>query len=190
MNAFTQCIAPLAPHFAEEVYENYRDSTSAPQPSVFRCPWWTAPSEWDNASSRKQFVALKTLRSTATSLLERARSAKVLGPSLEGVVEVQLPLEETESYLGALVSSSVAQVATYVIVSGVTVTRVATTDQTEDAPQAGVFAADVTVFEMGSCRVVVRKALLNKCPRCWMYTSAHTDTLCSRCTEVVITSSA
>lgn len=157
---------------------------------MFRCPWWTAPSEWDNASSRKQFVALKALRSTATSLLERARMAKVLGPSLEGVVEVQLPLEDDESYLGELASSSAVQVATYVIVSGVTVTQVAAADQTEDAPQEGVFAADVSVPGMGSCRVVVRKASLNKCPRCWMYTSALADALCSRCDDVLATPNA
>lgn len=185
MNAFTQSIAPLAPHFAEEVYENYRDSTSSPQPSVFRCSWWTPPSEWDNTSSRKQFVALKALRSTTTSLLERARMAKVLGPSLEGVVEVQLPLEGEESYLGELVLSSTAQVTAYVIVSGVTVTRVAAADQTDDAPQEGVFAADVSVPEMGSCRLAVRKASLNKCQRCWMYTSAQADALCSRCADVL-----
>ncbi|KAI9233160.1 isoleucyl-tRNA synthetase [Podila verticillata NRRL 6337] len=185
LNAFTQSIAPLAPHFAEEVYENYRDSTSSPQPSVFRCPWWTAPSEWDNASSRKQFVALKALRSTATNLLERARMAKVLGPSLEGVVEVQLPLEDEKSYLGELVSSFAAQVATYVIVSGVTVTRVAAADRTDDAPQEGVFTADVSVPEMGSCRLAVQKASRNKCQRCWMYTSAQADAVCSRCADVL-----
>ncbi|KAF8941994.1 hypothetical protein BGZ52_012997, partial [Haplosporangium bisporale] len=154
-------------------------------PSVFRCLWWTAPSEWDNASSRKQFVALKALRSTATNLLERARMAKVLGPSLEGVVEVQLPLEDEKSYLGELVSSFAAQVATYVIVSGVTVTRVAAADRTDDAPQEGVFTADVSVPEMGSCRLAVQKASRNKCQRCWMYTSAQADAVCSRCADVL-----
>lgn len=37
--------------------------------------------------------------------------------------------------------------------------------------------------------VRVRPATLAKCPRCWTYTRPHRDVLCTRCTDVLSTSS-
>ncbi|KAG0338836.1 hypothetical protein BG004_007058, partial [Podila humilis] len=166
LNAFTQSIAPLAPHFAEEVYENYRESTPSPLPSVFRRSWWTAPPEWDSPASRQQYAILKALRSAAAGLLEHARSAKILGPSLEGTVQILLSIEDgAPSFLANLVTQYTAELATYLIVSNVTVTSMGSPDDGFKGGDKGgdreghcgnnVFATNVSVPGMGSCRMVV-----------------------------------
>jgi isoleucyl-tRNA synthetase len=48
-----------------------------------------------------------------------------------------------------------------------------------------VFTRDVLVPGLGACRMVLRRATMHKCPRCWTFTSVEVDTLCARCVPVV-----
>ncbi|KAF8985813.1 hypothetical protein BGZ46_001781 [Entomortierella lignicola] len=209
LNAFTKSIAPLAPHLGEEVYEHYRDCFTEPQPSVFRSGWLHAPESWNNLQLREEFIVLKQLRGEANQLLEQARAAKAIGSSLEATIEIQLiessngsgdkpqeqqnptynikPDRAINSSLSQLIEAYEEDLKKFFITSDVTVARpgsAAAVEQTGEN-QENVFVRDVLVPRVGSCRMVLRKASLHKCPRCWTFTSPEENTLCGRCEPVV-----
>lgn len=181
----------MAPHFAEEVYENYSNCFNDPQPSVFRAGWLDAPETWNNVALREEFLVVKQLRSEVNQLLEQARAAKLIGPSAEATVEIQLTEKEEkdENTLADTVDRYADDFAKHFITSAVTVTRVAsvTRDTSDSATESRevYFTRDVEMPKVGSCRLVVRRSTLHKCPRCWSLVSPAQDTLCARCQSVV-----
>ncbi|KAF9190433.1 hypothetical protein BGZ51_008619 [Haplosporangium sp. Z 767] len=194
LNAFTRSIAPLAPHLGEEVYENYRNCFTHPQPSVFRSGWLDAPESWNDLKLRDEFAILRVLRGEANQLLEQARTAKVIRSSLEATVEVQLTdkqeqkQEGTESKqrLSELVESYKDDLSKLFITSEVSVTTPEISSMGAVESEAdGVFVRDVLVPRVGACKMVLRKAKLHKCPRCWTFTATAEDVLCGRCEPVV-----
>lgn len=185
LNAFTRSIAPLAPHLGEEVYEHYRDCMTHPQPTVFRSGWLDAPETWNNQALRDEFAVLKQLRAEVNQLLEQARTAKVIRSSLEAVIEIQLPgtgeSSESKLALSKLVHSYADDLKKLFITSDVTITK----NSSSQSPEEDVYVRDVLLPRVGSCKLVMRKAELHKCPRCWTFTSPAQDTLCPRCGPVV-----
>ncbi|KAG0283633.1 hypothetical protein BGZ96_011972 [Linnemannia gamsii] len=210
LTAFNKAIAPLAPHFAEEVYDQYRDcfSPENQQPTVFRTGWLGfVPEEWDNQEVREEFLVVKQLRAEVNQLLEQARAAKVIGPSLEAAVEIQvihsLPSSsslfgeeenETVSSLGwkNVVETYAEDFAKLFITSEVKITKLKQSDLQEVELGADMFVKELTSLSEGGvgsvrlrCRLVVKKATLFKCPRCWTFTAQTPDSLCGRCGPVV-----
>ncbi|KAF9435209.1 hypothetical protein BGZ76_006705 [Entomortierella beljakovae] len=184
LTAFNKSVAPLAPHFAEEVYEHYRDCFTNPQPTVFRTGWLETPKSWNDVELRDEFQVLKQLRIDTNQLLEQARAAKAIGPSLEATVEIQLKSEEKEeagSKLNQIVKSFADDLATLFITSGVSVTSCAMPTKEED----GVFVKEVNIDNVGSCVLVVKRATLQKCARCWKFTALEQESLCARCNSVL-----
>ncbi|OAQ31649.1 isoleucine--tRNA ligase [Linnemannia elongata AG-77] len=185
LNAFTQSIAPLAPHLGEEVYEHYSNCFKNPQPSVFRSGWNLdrQPEDWNNAVLRDEFSVLKQLRMEANQLLEQARTAKDIRSSLEATIEIQLPSSSTEESekLGQIVESYADDLKKLFITSDVTVAKAG--QQVESS--SSDYVRDIMVPRVGSCKMVMRKATLHKCPRCWTFTSPEPEVLCPRCGPVV-----
>ncbi|KAG0202994.1 hypothetical protein BGX28_004589 [Mortierella sp. GBA30] len=165
LTAFTKSIAPLAPHFAEEVYEHYHHCFTNPQPTIFRSGWFTTSEVWDDASLRGDFAIVKQLRVAVNQLLEQARAAKVIGPSLEATVEILLPTEsdmtETlaaeQKILNNVVRTYAGDLARTFITSDVLVTRGVYGKLESEKEYSGVFARDFTLPQAGSCRLVVQK---------------------------------
>ncbi|KAF8936331.1 hypothetical protein BGZ47_009554 [Haplosporangium gracile] len=203
LTAFNKAIAPLAPHFAEEVYDHYRECFTSEQPTVFRTGWLDfVPEEWNNLKVREEFLVVKQLRTEVNQLLEQARAGKVIGPSLEAAVEIQVfspsssSLEEqsASSDWSKVVETYAEDFAKLFITSEVKVTKHKEGDNLQDAESGtgtGVFVKELTLSEgengVGGyrCRLVVKKASLFKCPRCWTFTSQAADSLCGRCGPVV-----
>ncbi|KAF9198520.1 hypothetical protein BGZ49_000641 [Haplosporangium sp. Z 27] len=188
LTSFNKTIAPFTPHFAEEVYENYRDSFSEPQPTVFRTGWLDTPEEWNDVKLREEFQVLKQLRVEVNQLLEQARAAKVIGPSLEATVEIQFRSDvkegdtaDEQKVLTQIVNDYASDFATLFITSGVSVTSNATPASEDNE----TFVREVNVPKAGSCVLVVRRAVQHKCPRCWKFTATEQDALCARCEPVV-----
>ncbi|KAF9179541.1 hypothetical protein BGZ51_006846 [Haplosporangium sp. Z 767] len=191
LTAFNKSIAPLAPHFAEEVYEHYRDCFTAPQSSVFRTGWFKVPESWNDMALREEFQVVRQLRVEVNQLLEQARSAKVIGPSLEATLEIQLPLngvegeassEKEQALLNRVVEIYANDFSKFFIISEVKVSRMSVSSV---ADEGYVFSKSVTLPLAGTCRLVVQKSSLHKCPRCWTFTSTEQDLLCDRCTSVL-----
>ncbi|KAF9968381.1 hypothetical protein BGZ73_000139, partial [Actinomortierella ambigua] len=182
LNAFNKSLAPLAPHLGEEVYEHYRHCFTHPQPSIFRTGWLDLPEEWNNEALVEDFRVLKHLRQEANQLLEQARTAKMIRSSLEAVLEVQVPVQETalltltEEYKDLLAKLFITSDVTLVKDSG-------KGDTVKDGEE--VFIREVMIPRVGTCKLVARKAPLHKCPRCWKYVSESEGHLCTRCEPVV-----
>lgn len=205
LTVFNKAIAPLAPHFAEEVYDHYRECFTSEQPTVFRTGWLDfVPEEWNNDEVREEFLVVKQLRTEVNQLLEQARASKVIGPSLEGAVEIQVLLpssseedkEESASSTGwsKVVETYAEDFAKLFITSEVKVTKHRQDDlQTSESDTgSGVFVKELKLLSEGEagargprCRLVVKRASLFKCPRCWTFTAQATDSLCGRCGPVV-----
>lgn len=174
----------MAPHLGEEVYEHYSDCFKNPQPSVFRSGWNLdrQPEEWNNAALRDEFSVLKQLRVEANQLLEQARTAKDIRSSLEATIEIQVPssssTEESEK-LTRIVESYADDLKTLFITSDVTITKAGQVDGNNS------YVREILVPRVGSCKMVMRKATLHKCPRCWTFTSPEPEVLCPRCGPVV-----
>ncbi|KAG0279131.1 hypothetical protein BGZ95_002169 [Linnemannia exigua] len=214
LTAFNKAIAPLAPHFAEEVYDHYRDcfSPDQQQPTVFRTGWMEfVPEEWNNTEVRGEFLVVKQLRTEVNQLLEQARAVKVIGPSLEAAVEIQVLSaageKEKENEKGGwskVVELYAEDLTRLFITSEVKVTHhnsqqeaESNLSQDKQNKEEGVFVKVLTLFSDGGddksaaastgpkCRLVVKKASLFKCPRCWTFTATTSDSLCGRCGPVV-----
>ncbi|KAF9922021.1 hypothetical protein FBU30_007906 [Linnemannia zychae] len=205
LTAFNKAIAPLAPHFAEEVYDHYRECFTTSQPTVFRTGWLDfVPEGWNNLQVRDEFMVVKQLRTEVNQLLEQARSAKVIGPSVEAAVEVRVlpssPALENKEGWYRVVDMYADDLAKLFITSEVKVThhnfdpQGVESNKTED----GVFTKELALSsetegndENSSaqdglkCVLVVKKASLFKCPRCWKFTAQTADSLCNRCGPVV-----
>ncbi|KAF9584979.1 hypothetical protein BGW38_004412 [Lunasporangiospora selenospora] len=189
LDAFTKSIAPLAPHMAEEIYENYRECYKTPQPSVFRSGWLNTPECWNNTELRDDFAVLKHLRAEANQLLEQARTAKVIRSSLEATLEICVGKNDDKEDLVTLIEDYKDELKTLFITSDVTVSTVSENSKpatTEGASVSEViFEREVLVPRKGSCTMTLRKVQLHKCPRCWIYASDTQDELCGRCHSVV-----
>ncbi|KAF9939625.1 hypothetical protein BGZ65_009984 [Modicella reniformis] len=185
LTAFNKSIAPLAPHFAEEVYEHYLNCFANPQPSVFRTGWIEASESWNDTTLREEFQVLKQLRIEVNQLLEQARAAKLIGPSLEATVEIQIPgvaevWSDEDKALCQLINAYASDLPKLFITSDVFITT-----SKAQITEENVFMREVNMPRVGSCRLVVRRAMLHKCPRCWTFTSTVKDTPCTRCSAVL-----
>ena len=57
-------------------------------------------------------------------------------------------------------------------------------DNTSDSTSS--YFSEINLFG-GICKIVVKKASLYKCPRCWNYNAQIEGGLCKRCENVLIT---
>ncbi|KAF9365674.1 hypothetical protein BGX34_009009 [Mortierella sp. NVP85] len=91
--------------------------------------------------------------------------------------------------LGELLDSYADELKSLFITSDVSLTRSpsgATSGvDLSNIKDTQVFTRDVLVPGLGACRMVLRRATMHKCPRCWTFTSVEVDALCARCVPVV-----
>ncbi|CAG8733716.1 11233_t:CDS:10, partial [Racocetra persica] len=65
--------APMIPHLAEEIYENYKSIDREQFDSIFKLRWYNMNKKWDNQAIQKEWNILKSLRNEVNQLLEVAR---------------------------------------------------------------------------------------------------------------------
>ena len=107
------------------------------------------------------------------SALELARTAKVLGSSLQGSVILEIPNEKTASMLKQYEDELDAMF----VVSSV--------ELNSSLPEAEwKFSNDFEVDGV-QCKAWVLPPKQSKCPRCWRYVAPKEDALCKRCDDTV-----
>ncbi|KAJ2738352.1 isoleucine-tRNA ligase [Coemansia sp. Cherry 401B] len=180
---YTTTLAPVTCHLAEEVWsfaEVSRRALGKTTGSVFQEPWDQTLAEWDNPELAAEWAALRRVRAVANQAIEAARTAKLIGSSLEAELDVFVPLE---SRLGRLLTKHAGELRRVCITSQASVHEIGGT-----ATMAGEFAFEDRVAAFGEdapVRVVSRRSLLHKCPRCWNLHFTQVDALCGRCDDVV-----
>ncbi|KZT28115.1 isoleucyl-tRNA synthetase [Neolentinus lepideus HHB14362 ss-1] len=184
LRTMVSVMAPILPHLAEEIHYIL---SGAEEPSsgmsVFTKKWEPMSSEWEDPSTEKDMNDLLRIRTVVLNLLEKARSNKSIGSSLEADVELIVPGDAAE--LSALLRREEGLLKTLFIVSDVAVIHEVPNDGTslswthEDS--IGLFGKR----KRHNLCVLVRPAKLDKCPRCWTFTRPEQEKLCQRCSEVI-----
>jgi len=178
LDTLVHLMAPLVSFTAEEIWGYMPDKDRRP-PSVFlsRMPEPDAGlidqrliDKWDRIFRE---------RSEVLKALEQARTAGIIGHSLDAKVLFLSSNGHQDSDLPELLKSDRTRLQDLLIVS-----------QTSDFQDAGDAATMAYDSDLLKCRILVRKAEGAKCERCWKYdTQVGQDknhpTVCARCAAVL-----
>ncbi|OZJ02176.1 hypothetical protein BZG36_04805 [Bifiguratus adelaidae] len=82
LKSYTVCLAPIACHTSEEIYEHMGSILDDTHTSVFQNPWPRIPSQWNaDEELQKDFDALLQLKTSVNQVLESMRQEKLLTTS-------------------------------------------------------------------------------------------------------------
>nr|CAG8472511.1 11615_t:CDS:10 [Entrophospora candida] len=155
LNVYTIALAPIVPHLAEEVYENFKSCNSTEYESVFKLGWYNLiQEEWN---------VLKVLRSEVNQSLENARKNKLIRSSLEATIELDVTPSPLHNLLKKHAPDNLQPPVTKEEFDGL--------KKIDDVK--GLF------------KIQVKKADLYKCPRCWIFSANNEGELCDRCDQVL-----
>ena len=167
-HAMTKLMAPILSFTAEEIWRSLSGQfgTVLEAESVHLSAFPPPEPGWQDAGLAKRWDRLLEFRTTVQAALEEQRRNKVIGSSLEAVVDIRAT-PETYAFLKAYERE----------LSGLFI--VSATKLTEAPAQTPTNVV-----------VTVSKATAKKCERCWNYreavgTNAAHPTLCDRCVEAV-----
>ncbi|MHB8917830.1 MAG: class I tRNA ligase family protein, partial [Desulfocucumaceae bacterium] len=172
LSALVRLLAPVLAFTSEEIWRYVPKSGSVAQ-SVQLCDMPVVNEDYLDPALEKKWDRLLDLRAVVTRALETARQDKLIGNSLEALVELYVT-DEIHHFLEPMKD----ELDTLFIVSGVTITP-------GQPPEGAVSGEDITGFA-----VVVHRALGEKCERCWNFHQGvgrdqEHPALCPRCAEVV-----
>ncbi|EIE90851.1 hypothetical protein RO3G_15562 [Rhizopus delemar RA 99-880] len=102
LKSYTTSISPFVCHTAEEIYENYRQLTPAPQSSVFKTGWLYSDDKWNNTVLNEKWSMLLNLKSEVNQIIESIRQEKQIRTSQE--VDVSIVLDNNTRLAHALQS--------------------------------------------------------------------------------------
>ncbi|MFX3674175.1 MAG: isoleucine--tRNA ligase [Paenisporosarcina sp.] len=167
--ALLKLTTPILPHTTDELWEFM---TYENEESVQLTDFPEATTHASFADLRTKYEQLMLVRDDVLKALEEARSAKVIGKSLEAKVTVYVKQDLLEVF-----DTNKIDFAQFFIVSDFKLAGLK-----EEAPE------DALVLDVAS--VIVTKADGEKCERCWTISSkvgedAKHSTLCPRCADVV-----
>lgn len=177
LDTLVHLMAPLVSFTAEEIWGYMPDKDRRPA-TVFLSTMPEPDSIFTDTQLAERWDRIFRERSEVLKALEQARSAGIIGHSLDARAEFQPRNGDRNSVLMELVESDRARVQDLLIVS-----------QATSTPQAADRAA-IYESEVLQCRILVSKAEGAKCERCWKYDvdvgkDVDHPTVCPRCAGVL-----
>ncbi len=170
LSALTRILAPILSFTSEEIWQQMKTFDTALPESVFQASWPDKDPALVDFDLERKWGRVLEVRSVVSRALELARSAGVIGHSLEATVEVAAEGEAhvTMALLDQEMWTSVCIVSSFSVVEG-------------SLSGEGLFTDEETGLMLR-----VTKATGGKCPRCWKYTSeSEGGVLCDRCRSVL-----
>jgi isoleucyl-tRNA synthetase len=171
-----RAIAPVLSHLAEDIWQFLPYSTGVN--SVFESGWVKLEAEWRQPALSEKWTKLRDLRGEANQVLEQARTAKMIGSSLEAKLLLYVEdggLRSTLEQMNTATGNQVDELRYLFLTSQVELLS-------DAAPLAGLEHKGETIG--------IVKAEGCKCDRCWNYSTrvglstAH-PLLCDRCEGAV-----
>ncbi|HEY2960977.1 MAG TPA: isoleucine--tRNA ligase [Pyrinomonadaceae bacterium] len=158
VNTLARILAPILVFTADEVWEHIPRGANSETPASVHLATFPEPSEHDDAELIATWNRLFVVREQVLGELEKARTSKIIGSSLEAAVVIQPSAKDAE-----LLEKYAAQLRYLFIVSQVELGSVA-----------------------DSTRIEIRRAAGEKCERCWNYSTRVGEferypTVCERC---------
>jgi isoleucyl-tRNA synthetase len=174
-----KAVAPVLSHLAEDIWQNLPYET--PHESVFQAGWLQAEAQWSQADLKASWETLRQIRDEVNKVMERARTDKAIGASLEAKLLLYVADKALQQKLQPFnpadpLSGNGVDELRYLFL----------TSQVEllDTP-AGL--ADLTYSTQSEAiGIGIVDAEGQKCDRCWNYSphvgeSAEHPLLCERC---------
>jgi isoleucyl-tRNA synthetase len=170
LDTLVHLMAPILSFTAEEIW-NYMPDKDRRPPSVFLSPIPEPDASFNDAQLAEKWDRVFRDRSEVLKTLERARTDKVIGHSLDAKVVLHASHPERSS-LHEMMTPNAQRLADVLIVSQVAV-------QVNQGPQ-----------DLKALSYSVSKADGSKCERCWKYDldvgkDAGHPTVCARCASVL-----
>ncbi len=168
LDAMAKLFAPILAFTCDEIWQSMPHLSSDDSRNVLlnQMPGTLSAYTLHDAAMEKWATAMK-LRQDVNAVLEKARSDKRIGKALEAHVSLA-GCQEVQDACGDL------NLAELCIVSSVA---------WENAPEGAEVAPGINFPEL---TVGVSEARGEKCPRCWMHsTAANAEGLCPRCAAVI-----
>ena len=171
LNVLVKLVAPVLVHTAHEVWAHVEHREDLD--SVHLALWPEVDEQLIDAQLDTRFARLMKVRDEVAREIEKMRTGKTVGSSLEVTVALHTDDEELRGFL----ESFGAELSTYLLTSDVAVLA--------EMPEGAVQGA-----EMQTLYVRTSKSEHPKCVRCWNFRqsvgqNAEHPALCQRCAEVV-----
>ncbi|WP_072621775.1 isoleucine--tRNA ligase [Spirulina major] len=178
-----KAIAPVLSHMAEDIWQSL--PYAAPEKSVFAAGWVKTDPAWQQPELATKWERFRALRDEVNKVMEQARSAKVIGASLEAKVLLFVPDADLRQQLSALNPSDTLGA---IRVDALRYLFLASQVELVDSADA------ITALDYHSATdlvtVGITTAAGQKCDRCWNYSTTVGDaaddpTICDRCVNAL-----
>lgn len=184
-----KAIAPVLSHLAEDIWQFLPYST--PYKSVFESGWVKLESEWNQPELAQKWETLREIRNEVNKVLEKARTDKAIGSSLEAKLLLYVANSELRQTLEQLNPQNSKLRTQNSELNHVDELRyLFLTSQVELLDSAEKVAAEKYNAQTEAVGIGVVKADGEKCDRCWNYSTLvgkfelH-PLLCERCVEAI-----
>jgi isoleucyl-tRNA synthetase len=179
IESLARAIAPVLSHLAEDIWQFLPYSTS--HKSVFQAGWVKLDPQWQAPELAEKWQKLREIRTEVNKVLERARTEKAIGSSLEAKVLLSVASDALLTQLQAMnpaesLSGNGVDELRYLLL----------TSQVELLDLAKKLEGIQYAAQSENLGVGVVKADGQKCDRCWNYSihvgeSKEHPLLCERC---------
>ena len=166
-------LVPVMPHQAEDIFASVPECQKGGLESILLSDWSKGDAKWIDETVNSKWDSILKVREAVSKAIEPLRIDKKVGSSLE--VAVYVEASSKVELQKALVESK-KDLSTICIVSQVFV--------------EGESPAEVlNTYEVDGIKVLVGKAIGQKCDRCWKYRPLNIDaenpTICQECLEAL-----
>lgn len=196
LEGLAKSIAPILPHMAEDIWQNLPYRADDADSSVFEggvSKELTSYPEHDT----EMWSILRDVRTDINQVLEKARTDKLIGASLDSAAYVFASDEKIRKVLDqmdgddSLISPPVKTNGVDELRTALMISQVHVVDS-EEAVTSACDAEYTATGELSGCIIGVKKAEGTKCGRCWFYDDEVGKTgheygsdLCPRCGEAI-----
>ncbi|KAG0640331.1 tRNA synthetases class I-domain-containing protein [Tuber brumale] len=172
---YLSILAPIVPLLTQEVW-SYATSFVTKGATIPAQLGWYKPAEtWNDESLIEEFKHINAIHSLVKLGIEKAKVEQGVKVNLEASAVLLTP---ERSKARKFLEKYANELPHIFIVSEVSLGKETLTSSTW-------LHVEKTNLLGDDCAVIVQRALGNKCPRCWVYTSKNPDEICDRCQNTI-----
>jgi len=185
-------LAPVVPHFAEDVFLNLPQKPAGIE-SIFQMPWPKLDtSKLTTTVPMDGWTQLLRLKDDINRALEKARTGKAIGASLDSKVTIVLPKDAGE--FSALASSLPGMASADILTDRLSSVFVTSQCEVVEGDESALEGHEyITGFEEGETPfgIIAKKADFVKCVRCWHFSDTvgqdkRFPGVCEKCVEALV----
>ncbi|MDX2229431.1 MAG: isoleucine--tRNA ligase [Leptolyngbyaceae cyanobacterium bins.349] len=184
-----RAIAPVLSHLAEDIWQFLPYAT--PHKSVFEAGWVTLAPQWHQPALAQKWETLRDIRTEANKVLEKARTDKAIGSSLEAKLLLYVADADLRHTLQQLNPVSQPSGVRHQERHHVDELRyLFLTSQVDVLASVETLAEEKYKTQSETLSIAVVKADGEKCDRCWNYSTLVGQfelhpLLCERCVDAI-----